>query len=320
VQTRRKLIGGLTNKQKAEYEAQVQRAKLMTDADREREKLTTEMESLFGVDATNQMIDFALAELGGGANFQQQIEAIKNEFNRQLEESTKPTSGGGQPSETATEGGATAGEGTVTQNEAETGEVNAVQTEGQEAPQEVTPVVESAPAATDVVEPETKTAGDGQEATTEIAEAEVTPEEGRSYHIVAINEKTGDKTYLTKEPLQHSKAVAMKNKFSSNPARRVQLEDVTGGGYTRARSSLNKTSSWVIRDKNTGDLMMETFDQKKVENLNTDKYEAVPILEYLQELNAKSKAETATTPQQESEFADLASKIAGSNLIIKCNL
>jgi hypothetical protein len=185
-----------------------------------------------------------------------------------------------------------------------------------------------------VVEPETQTVSDnvevtnettgtgqqGQEATTEIAEAEVTPEEGRSYHIVAINEKTGDKTYLTKEPLQHSKAVAMKNKFSSNPARRVQLEDVTGGGYTRARSSLNKTSSWVIRDKNTGDLMMETFDQKKVENLNTDKYEAVPILEYLQELNAKSKAETATTPQQESEFADLASKIAGSNLIIKCNI
>jgi hypothetical protein len=151
-------------------------APVQSELDAEAEALVAEMESLFGVDMTNQMIDFALAELGGGANFQQQIEAIKNEFNRQLEESTKPTSGGGQPSETATEGGATAGEGTVTQNEAETGEVNAVQTEGQEAPQEVTPVVEPAPAATDVVEPETKTAGDGQEATTEIAEAEVTPE------------------------------------------------------------------------------------------------------------------------------------------------
>jgi len=48
-----------------------------------------------------------------------------------------------------------------------------------------------------------------------------------------------------------------------------------------------KTASWVIREKSTGKVIMETFDPKKVAALNTRKYEAVPILEYLQKLNAR---------------------------------
>lgn len=46
-----------------------------------------------------------------------------------------------------------------------------------------------------------------------------------------------------------------------------------------------KTASWVIREKTTGKVLFETFDRKKVEALNTEKYEAVPILEYLGSLN-----------------------------------
>ena len=49
------------------------------------------------------------------------------------------------------------------------------------------------------------------------------------------------------------------------------------------------TASWVIRNKATGDVVMETFDKKKVDALNTEKYEAVPILQHLQELNVKTK-------------------------------
>ena len=45
--------------------------------------------------------------------------------------------------------------------------------------------------------------------------------------------------------------------------------------------------SWVIKDKSTGTVVMETFDQKKVEALNTAKYEAVPIQEHLSGLNAQ---------------------------------
>lgn len=48
----------------------------------------------------------------------------------------------------------------------------------------------------------------------------------RMYHIVAINEKSGVKTYCTRQPMTHSEACVMLGKFSQHPARRVQLEEV----------------------------------------------------------------------------------------------
>jgi N12 class adenine-specific DNA methylase len=55
-------------------------------------------------------------------------------------------------------------------------------------------------------------------------------------------------------------------------------------------STLQTTSSWVIKNKATGEVVMETFDQKKVDALNTEKYEAIPSLEHLQSLNSKKEA------------------------------
>jgi capsid portal protein len=46
-----------------------------------------------------------------------------------------------------------------------------------------------------------------------------------------------------------------------------------------------ETASWVIRNKVTEEVIFETFNQKIVDKLNTDKYEAVPILDYLVSLN-----------------------------------
>jgi hypothetical protein len=100
---------------------------------------------------------------------------------RSIEEVAGEPSGDQDTGGVTQEAGPTATEAVV---EPTQGEVNAVQTEGQEAPQEVTPVVEPAPAATDVVEPETKTAGDGQEATTEIAE-EITPQQESEFADLA---------------------------------------------------------------------------------------------------------------------------------------
>jgi hypothetical protein len=48
----------------------------------------------------------------------------------------------------------------------------------------------------------------------------------RLYHIVAVNERSGAKTYLTRYPMLHSESVTMLRRFSSHPARRVQLEEV----------------------------------------------------------------------------------------------
>jgi len=54
-----------------------------------------------------------------------------------------------------------------------------------------------------------------------------------------------------------------------------------------------KTASWVIREKATGKVLFETFDRSKVGALNTAKYEAVPIQEYLGSLNAAIKVNSA---------------------------
>lgn len=50
----------------------------------------------------------------------------------------------------------------------------------------------------------------------------------RQYDVVAINEKTGAKTVMTKEPVPHKEAVTIKSKISDNPARRIQLEESNG--------------------------------------------------------------------------------------------
>ena len=46
-----------------------------------------------------------------------------------------------------------------------------------------------------------------------------------------------------------------------------------------------KTASWILRNKTTKEVICETFDATKVAALNTEKYEAIPILEYLVSLN-----------------------------------
>ena len=46
-----------------------------------------------------------------------------------------------------------------------------------------------------------------------------------------------------------------------------------------------KTASWVIRERATGRALFETFNPKVALAINTAKFEAVPILEYLQSLN-----------------------------------
>lgn len=48
-----------------------------------------------------------------------------------------------------------------------------------------------------------------------------------------------------------------------------------------------QTASWVIRNKATGEVVLETFSQKVVQALNVAKYEAVPILQHLVALNKK---------------------------------
>ena len=45
------------------------------------------------------------------------------------------------------------------------------------------------------------------------------------------------------------------------------------------------SASWVIRERDTGKVLFETFDKRIPTAINAVKYEAVPILEYLVSLN-----------------------------------
>ena len=49
-------------------------------------------------------------------------------------------------------------------------------------------------------------------------------------------------------------------------------------------------TSWVIIEKATGCAVMETYNQKTVNAVNRNKFEVIPILEYLCNFNAKVKA------------------------------
>ena len=50
-----------------------------------------------------------------------------------------------------------------------------------------------------------------------------------------------------------------------------------------------KTASWIIRNKTTREVISETFSPATVAALNTAKYEAVPIGEYLASINGKPR-------------------------------
>lgn len=68
-------------------------------------------------------------------------------------------------------------------------------------------------------------------------------------------------------------------------ASNVASADAGGTADISPTNSLAKTASWVIRDLATGAAVLETFEEKVLPFLNTTKYEAVPILQHLQELN-----------------------------------
>ena len=47
----------------------------------------------------------------------------------------------------------------------------------------------------------------------------------RLYYVVAINEKTGNKTYMTTKHFTHKQAMTIISKLSSHNGRRIQVEE-----------------------------------------------------------------------------------------------
>lgn len=57
-----------------------------------------------------------------------------------------------------------------------------------------------------------------------------------------------------------------------------------------------RTASWVIIEKATGKAVLETYSASVAAKVNVAKYEAVPILAYLQSLNARIKRQELSDP------------------------
>jgi len=75
---------------------------------------------------------------------------------------------------------------------------------------------------------------------------------------------------------------------------------------TGRSDTLNRDSSWIIRDKRTGAVALETTQKSVVDKVNTEKYEAVPALQHLQELNTEgSKAYNAARGKFDTPDGDL---------------
>ncbi|MGH2340629.1 PLxRFG domain-containing protein [Segnochrobactraceae bacterium EtOH-i3] len=69
-------------------------------------------------------------------------------------------------------------------------------------------------------------------------------------------------------------------------------------------------ASWVIRNKETGEVVMETFDRKKVEALNTSKYEAVSAQIHLSGLGKVDQgAEEGVRAQRQKQRAQKAANL-----------
>jgi hypothetical protein len=72
-------------------------------------------------------------------------------------------------------------------------------------------------------------------------------------------------------------------------------ETAQGAGLPREPDG-RTPASWVIREKATGEVVMETTDPAKVRALNTERFEAVPIQQYLAGLNRPTTQENVALP------------------------
>ena len=63
------------------------------------------------------------------------------------------------------------------------------------------------------------------------------------------------------------------------PPKGVKVEDL------KTAPDRVESPSWVIRNRETGEAVLETFNPRTVDRINTEKYEAVPTLQHLQEIN-----------------------------------
>lgn len=88
-------------------------------------------------------------------------------------------------------------------------------------------------------------------------------------------------------PPQGAESLSQPTVMQNRDRSRVSDEESQNGVDPTTRKT---AATWAIREKTTGRAVMETSDQKKIQALNTEKYEAVPIGQHLNELSDPESA------------------------------
>lgn len=101
-----------------------------------------------------------------------------------------------------------------------------------------------------------------------------------------------------------SETLAVRPNLEPAPQPKRRLGDKKAAEPVEPSQTLKRTASWVIRDKETGEVQFETFNPAEVERLNKEKYEAVPILDYLTNLNREIAA-AGEPPTESGQPADV---------------
>lgn len=97
------------------------------------------------------------------------------------------------------------------------------------------------------------------------------------------------------------RALADLDAADAPPTREISSAAAEHGPVPSESGASRVSASWVIRDKSTGAVIMETFDRRKVDALNTAKYEAVPIIGHLAGLSRREPVPEVSPPPSESE-------------------
>lgn len=133
--------------------------------------------------------------------------------------------------------------------------------------------------------------------------AEAATERGRSFHELQVSqaekELAAEYEFLGISPPQSDTDILAALESQSPEAKVAAFDGVKdaanrdAGRTTQSSGGRSENEGWVIRNKETGEVMMETHDPKKIAALNTTKYEAVTVSEHLASLNQPAHASPA---------------------------
>ena len=137
------------------------------------------------------------------------------------------------------------------------------------------------------------------------------PAKDRKYNLIAVNEKTDEKTTLTKTPVPHAEAVTMKGKFDDKPGRRIQLEDAPTPDATKPVETTHAGLKIYPANVKVGDKVEQRWVAQSLNNAERERngerqIGGDPMAETLDEAKQLAEQESASAKVLEQYRAEMA--------------